>query len=155
MSCTELFRNGQVCGVITAFASSNPFDNNTPYYKKSLSCGVDQPTDNPKILIDIATKLIEKLYVEGVAFKKCGVILTGLEPKSSFNHDLFANKDQDQKSDNLVKVIDDIHKRYGKKKLGFGASYIEDRAWTMRQSYKTPNYFDLKGQGWILNDIQP
>ena len=67
-----------------------------------MSCGVDQPTDNPKILIDIATKLIEKLYVEGVAFKKCGVILTGLEPKSSFNHDLFANKDQDQKSDNLL-----------------------------------------------------
>lgn len=151
----RLFRNGQVCGVITAFASSNPFDNNAPYYKKALSCGVDQPTDNPKMLIGIATKLIEKLYVEGVAFKKCGVILTGLEPKSSFNHDLFADKELDQKSDNLVKVIDDIHKRYGKKKLGFGASYIEDRAWTMRQSYKTPNYFDLKGQGWILNDIQP
>ncbi|WP_151825576.1 Y-family DNA polymerase [Acinetobacter ursingii] len=151
----RLLKSEQVCGVVTVFASSNPFDTNNPYYKKGLSCGFEQPTDNPQRLISVAARLIEKLYVEGVSFKKCGVVLTGLEPKSSFNHDLFSDRDQDQKSDNLVKVIEDIHKLYGKKKLGFGASYMDHRAWSMRQSYKTPNYFDIQGDGWVLNEIQP
>lgn len=39
-----------------------------------------------------------------------------IEPKSFFNHDLFADKELDQKSDNLVKVID------------FLETYIKDMA---------------------------
>lgn len=148
----RMYKKGQVCGILTVFACSNYFDKSKPYYKKSLCCSFPQPTDNPKTLIKAATTLIERIYIENTEFKKCGVIFTGLEEKTTYNHDLFADHQSDEKSEKLVKVIEDIHKQFGKKKLGFGACYMDNRNWSMRQAFRTPNYFDLNN-GWTITEL--
>lgn len=140
-----------VCGLISVFAYSSPFDKSKPFYKKSLSIGFPQPTDNPLLLVKASTKLIDKIYVKDVDFKKCGLILSCLEPKNQFNYDLFANPDFDEKLEKLTQIVEDIQVKHGRKKIGFGGSMFENRAWTMKQSFKTPNYFDIR-TGWVLNE---
>ena len=71
-----------LCGCLIGFVQSNPFDSSKPFYNKSLSLALPEPTDNLLVLSKLATTMIDGLYAKDIAFKKCGVILTCLEPKA-------------------------------------------------------------------------
>lgn len=87
--------------------------------------------------------MIDTNYVKDLDFKKCGLILSCLEPKNQFNNDLFANPDFDEKIEKLTHIIEDIQGKYGRKKIGFGGFMFENRVWTMKESFKTPKYFSM------------
>lgn len=80
-----------LCGCIIGFVQSNPFDSSKPFYNKSLSFALPEPSDNSLLLSKIATAMIDGLYQKDIVFKKCGVILTYLEPKASHIYDLFTD----------------------------------------------------------------
>ncbi|MFH3698749.1 DNA polymerase V subunit UmuC, partial [Acinetobacter baumannii] len=82
------------CGCIIVFAQSNPFDKNKPFFNRSLSLPMSVPTDNILKMVQVATFLIRHLYARGIEYKKCGVILTGLEPKDTFTYDLLTDWDK-------------------------------------------------------------
>lgn len=106
-----------LCGCIIVFAHSNPFDNKRKYYYKSSTSGFVVPTDNVLTLVEAAVKLIEKVYTEGIEYKKCGLILTGLEPKSLFTYDLLTDMDDIAKQENLMLAFESITNKFGKKSL--------------------------------------
>ena len=85
--------------------------------------------------------MIESIYKEGVAFKKCGVILTCLEPKENHIYDMFTDMEQVEKSNRLMDSLDQIHEKFGKKKLAIGASMLPNRTWTMTRNQLSQNYF--------------
>ncbi|HHX4907589.1 TPA: DUF4113 domain-containing protein [Acinetobacter baumannii] len=149
----RLRRDNLVCGYLAAFASSSQFDKTKPYFSKNASVPFSEPTDNPILLIKAATRAIEHIYAEFVEFKRAGVVLGGLEPKSGHRMDLFADTAANEKSENLVKTLDEIQERYGKKILGFGGCLFNDRPWSMRQANKSPNYFNIN-ECLLINDFQ-
>ncbi|BBL22359.1 MULTISPECIES: Y-family DNA polymerase [Acinetobacter] len=130
-----------LCGCIIGFAHSNPFDSSQPLYKRSESFALPEPSDNCLTLAKIATAMIESIYKEGVAFKKCGVILTCLEPKENHIYDMFTDMDQVEQSNRLMDSLDQIHEKFGKKKLAIGASMLPNRTWTMTRNQLSQNYF--------------
>ncbi|KRI50765.1 Y-family DNA polymerase [Acinetobacter pittii] len=130
-----------LCGCLIGFVQSNPFDTAKPFYNKSLSFALPEPTDNLLILSKIATAMINELYAKDVAFKKCGVILTCLEPKQSHVYDLFTDIRRIELSDGLMDSLDDIHRKYGKSKIALGASQMPNRNWNMSRDRLTQNYF--------------
>lgn len=130
-----------LCGCIIGFAHSNPFDSSQPFYKRSESFALPEPSDNCLTLAKIATAMIESIYKEGVAFKKCGVILTCLEPKENHIYDMFTDMDQVEQSNRLMDSLDQIHEKFGKKKLAIGASMLPNRTWTMTRNQLSQNYF--------------
>lgn len=134
-----------LCGCIIGFVQSNPFDSSKPFYNKSLSFALPEPSDNSLLLSKIATAMIDGLYQKDIAFKKCGVILTCLEPKASHIYDLFTDMNKVELSNKLMDSLDDIHSKFGKKKLGLGASMLPNRNWNMSRSQLTPNYFKWDG----------
>src|SRR5690606_13413394 len=63
-----------LCGCIIGFVQSNPFDSSKPFYNKSISFALPDPSDSILLLTKIATTMIDQLYQKNIGFKKCGVI---------------------------------------------------------------------------------
>lgn len=130
-----------LCGYMIGFVQSNPFDTHRPYYSKSAALTLPKPTDNVLTLCKIAIKMIDDLYQKDVGFKKCGVILTCLEPKSSHIYDLFTDMKQITADNNLMDSLEEIHHKFGKTKLAMGASMLPNRSWNMSRDQLSQNYF--------------
>jgi len=77
MDVIKWLRDEQLlCGCIILFAQSNPFDSAKPFYNKSLSLALPEPTDNLPAFSSLTLSMIEGIYAQDISFKKCGLILT-------------------------------------------------------------------------------
>lgn len=131
----------QLCGCLIGFVQSNPFDSSKPFYNKSLSLALPEPTDNLLVLSKLLTAMVDGLYAKDIGFKKCGVILTCLEPKANHVYDMFTDMKHGEISDALMNSMERIHSKFGKSKLALGASMMPNRRWSMSRDRLTQNYF--------------
>lgn len=137
--------DGSVCGCIIVFVQSNPFDTKQPYYGKSASYQFTEPTDVVTILVNTAMRLIEQIYKKGVVYKKCGVHLSAISPKSSMTFDLLSDMHQHEKNENLMLAYEAIQAKFGKSKIALSGCYLPNRAWHMSQNRLSQNYFTWEG----------
>lgn len=140
----KLRRQNGLTGCVIAFAHSNPFDTKRPFYKASVSVSFPEPTDSAAMIIKSVLRQLNKVYKEGVEFKKCGVILTCIESKSRYVPDLLADYDAIQRNESLQSVLEQVDERFGKK-LAIGPCLLKDRTWSMSREKLTQNYFSWDG----------
>lgn len=141
----RLRADASLCGCIIAFVQSNPFDQNSPYYSKSLAFEFPEPTDCVLDLIQAAMQLLERIYKPEVKYKKCGVILTGLVSKTRYVPDLLTDHRQLESNEQLMQALEAVQARYGKSKLAVGSCYLPQRKWSMNRTHLTQNYFSWQG----------
>lgn len=141
----RLREDESLCGCVIAFAQSNPFDKNKPFYNKSISIGFAEPTDCAAVMNRAVMKRMNELFQEGIEFKKCGVILTALEPKSTYIYDLLSDSTQIEKNERLQEALEKVKVRFGDKKLAIGPCKMHGRAWAMSRQNLTQNYFSWEG----------
>ncbi|MDO7375928.1 DUF4113 domain-containing protein [Acinetobacter baumannii] len=140
-ACKRLRDEGLLCGCMIAFVQSNPFDPNVPFYNKSITGSFSEPTDCAIDFVKAATRMLNEIYKEGIKYKKCGVVLTCLEPKSGHTYDLLSDFKQIEKKECLMQAMDGIHSKFGKKKLGVGPCYVPGRNWSMSRDKLSKNPF--------------
>ncbi|MFX5408056.1 DUF4113 domain-containing protein [Acinetobacter baumannii] len=140
-ACKRLRDEGLLCGCMIAFVQSNPFDPNVPFYNKSITGSFSEPTDCALDFVKAATRMVSHIYKEGIKYKKCGVVLTGLEPKSGHTYDLLTDFEHIEKKECLMQAMDDIHSKFGKKKIGVGPCFIPNRNWSMSRDKLSRNPF--------------
>ena len=141
----RLREDNSLCGCVIAFAQSNPFDKNKPFYNKSISIGFAEPTDCAAVMNRAVMKRMNELFQEGIEFKKCGVILTAIEPKSTYIYDLLSDSTQIEKNERLQEALEKVKVRFGDKKLAIGPCKMHGRAWAMSRQNLTQNYFSWEG----------
>ncbi|KCX51053.1 impB/mucB/samB family protein, partial [Acinetobacter pittii] len=115
-ACKRLRDEESLCGCLLVFVQSSPFDDSAPFYNKSITGAFSQPTDSALDFVKAATKMVSHIYKEGIKYKKCGVILTGLEPKAGHTYDLLTDFEAIEKKEQLMKTLDNVHTKFGKKK---------------------------------------
>ncbi|OCZ58443.1 Y-family DNA polymerase [Acinetobacter seifertii] len=140
-ACKRLRDEGLICGCMIAFVQSNPFDPNIPFYNKSITGSFSEPTDCAIDFVKAATRMVSDIYKEGIKYKKCGVVLTGLEPKSGHTYDLLTDFEHIEKKECLMQAMDNIHSKFGKKKLGVGPCFVPNRNWSMSRDKLSRNAF--------------
>ncbi|MER8075361.1 Y-family DNA polymerase [Acinetobacter pittii] len=140
-ACKRLRDEGLLCGCMIAFVQSNPFDPNVPFYNKSITGSFSEPTDCAIDFVKAATRMLNDIYKEGIKYKKCGVVLTGLEPKSGHTYDLLTDFEHIEKKECLMNAMDDIHSKFGKKKIGVGPCFVPNRNWSMSRDKLSRNPF--------------
>lgn len=140
-ACKRLRDEGLLCGCMIAFVQSNPFDPNVPFYNKSITGSFSEPTDCAVDFVKAATRMLNEIYKEGIKYKKCGVVLTGLEPKSGHTYDLLTDFEMIEKKEQLMQALDNVHTKFGKKKLGVGPCFIPNRNWSMSRDKLSRNPF--------------
>ncbi|MCX2429009.1 DUF4113 domain-containing protein, partial [Acinetobacter baumannii] len=140
-ACKRLRDEGLLCGCMIAFVQSNPFDPNVPFYNKSITGSFSEPTDCAVDFVRAATRMLNEIYKEGIKYKKCGVVLTGLEPKSGHTYDLLTDFEMIEKKEQLMRALDNVHTKFGKKKIGVGPCFIPNRNWSMSRDKLSRNPF--------------
>ncbi|EMI6045488.1 Y-family DNA polymerase [Acinetobacter baumannii] len=140
-ACKRLRDEGLLCGCMIAFVQSNPFDPNVPFYNKSITGSFSEPTDCALDFVRAATRMLNDIYKEGIKYKKCGVVLTCLEPKSGHTYDLLTDFKHIEKKESLMQAMDGIHSKFGKKKIGVGPCFLPNRGWSMSRDKLSKNPF--------------
>ncbi|HEM7310194.1 TPA: DUF4113 domain-containing protein [Acinetobacter baumannii] len=140
-ACKRLRDEDSLCGCLLVFIQSSPFDESTPFYNKSITGAFSEPTDCATDFVRAAVKMVSHIYKEGVKYKKCGVILTGLEPKSGHTYDLLTDFEEIEKKEQLMKALDNVHTKFGKKKIGIGPCFVPGRNWSMSRDKLSRNPF--------------
>lgn len=140
-ACSRLRNEDLLCGTIIAFVQSNPFDPNVPFYNKSVSYTFPEPTDFAPELAKAATLMLNHIYKAGIKYKKCGVVLTCLEPKNGHTYDLLTDFEEIEKKERLMKAMECVHQKFGKKKIGIGPCFVPNRNWTMSRDKLSKNPF--------------
>ena len=134
-----------LCGTVIVFVQSNPFDQHVPYYGKSMSIDLDEPTDSVTMLVRTALQLLQQIYKQEVIYKKCGVILTDMLDKQHYIPALFADHERIQNNESLMQTYEQIQQRFGKTKIAVGSCYLPERRWSGKRESLSRNYFSFEG----------
>ncbi len=134
-----------LCGEITGFVQSNPFSKSEKFYSKAIVYKFPEPTDNILEMVHIVTAMMSQAYLPVINFKKCGVILSDLKPKNQHIYDLLTDMRDIQKKESFMRTFEEIHNKFGKKKLAVGACQLPGRNWTMNQERLSNNPFTWEG----------
>ena len=81
---------------------------------------------------------LDEIYKNGFIYHKIGVILTDLTPKKTQQLDFFTI-DKNEKTDKLMKALDDINSLMGKGTLRYGSEGSKKDDWFKRNRC-TPAY---------------
>lgn len=141
----RLRSENSLCGCIIAFAESNRFDATKPFFKRSVTIGFREPTDSAFVANKAVMVQMANIFQSGVEYKKCGVVLTCIEPKGTYIRDLLSDLETIEKYENLQNAMDQVKNKYGNSKLAIGSCQIPNRAWSMNRNKLTQNYFAIDG----------
>jgi DNA polymerase V len=83
--------------------------------------------------------MLKKMYRPEVYYQKAGVMLSELVPQGVQQADLFAYSSTSNKSGRLMDTVDNINRKYQRSTIHLASEGV-DRTWSMRRSFKSPNY---------------
>ncbi len=134
----KLRHDKSVVASVCVFVRTNPFSEKEPQYARSVVVPL-HPTDDTTKIINAALHGLKQIFRVGFSYKKSGVLLMGLHPKSAMQADLFDEPVSQAKSDGLMQVMDAINRKMGKGSMSIAASGIRQR-WAMKRESKSPNF---------------
>jgi DNA polymerase V len=139
-----------LAGGLYVFLRTNPFDPRAEQYSANQHVSLGVPTDDTRLISDLAVQVIKHLFKPGFIYKKAGVMLTGLTEKASLQQDLFADTIRQDKSAKLMKTLDEINGRFGRDSLICASSGF-DRKWAMKCGNRSPGYTTNWAEVPVLN----
>jgi len=115
---TDARSSGQIAQAITVWLSTSHFGRGKKY-AQSASSVFPEPTAFTPALLAEAASLLSSIYVPGYAYKKVGVMLSGLLPASCVQGDLFSTSKPHLEA-SLQSTLDHITARYGPDSIHVG-----------------------------------
>lgn len=127
--------------LISVSIRTSPFDKNGIIYSNSEVMVLPFASQDTSLLIKAATSGLEKIFREGLSYKKAGVKVLNLSPESQSLPTLFTDEsfDDSPKRKALLKTIDRLNHFYGKGSLVFASEGFR-KTWVPRAVCKSPSY---------------
>ena len=127
--CAEKLRKqNTVASIVGVFVSSNPFREDLLQYWKYDEKRLITPTSSTIPIAKAASEVLDKIFIQGVQYKRGGVIVMGISPNSPIQQDLFdINAEQIEKFNRLDKVIDRINRCYGSETIVIGSQQYSQK----------------------------
>ncbi len=138
VSCAEKLRKQKsCCKALMVFIHTNGFRKDQPQYYKNIVMKLPFPSNSNLELSKFAIQALERIYKDGFAYKKAGVIIMDFIPENQVQVSLFENSNP--KHSSLMQAIDKMNKRFGQQKIRLS---IQDqkRVWKMKQEKLSPRY---------------
>jgi DNA polymerase V len=141
----KLRRQRSVAGCITVFIRTNSFNPQEPQYQRSASIKLDIATQDTRILIATANRLLMEIFKTGYGYQKCGVQLNDIKPEASPGQiELFDFVDNGLVVENrpLMQVVDQINRRFPKA-MAVAATVIDGHrqaSWRSKAERVSPRY---------------
>ena len=123
---------------VTVFIRTSPFRTDIPQYANSASSQLVIATDNTRDLLELAVKLLKRIWRDNYQYAKSGIILSDFYDVEIYQPDIFDKIKSRSKTDKLISVMDQInHKDKGR--LFFAGQGIS-KQWAIKRSYLSPAY---------------
>ncbi|NDV20969.1 DUF4113 domain-containing protein [Pseudodesulfovibrio sp. JC047] len=136
----KLRRQKSVTSTVLVFLETNTFKPGQPQYSNTMSIPLQVSTAHTPTLIRAAQSGIDHIYREGYAFKKCGVILSGLEPVNGRWLSLLdLPPDAHDRHAPIMEAMDTCNARWGRDTLKFAAVGING-SWRMKRELCSQRY---------------
>lgn len=137
-TCAEKLRKqNSTCRIVTVFILTNHFQTDKEQYYKSINITIPFATNSSIEISKYAKKGLDIIFKEGYAYKKAGVIVSGIAPEDEKQFNLF--EDEPVHHRKLMNVMDKLNFKYSHKMLKLGSQAL-DQTWKMRQDLLSPNY---------------
>jgi len=132
----KLRSQGSAASAMQVILMEFPFNDGHP---KTRICQTAIPvaTSHTPDLIRCAKALLRRIYHKGPAYRKVGVMLTGIVQRGQVQLNLFHANREGEKELRLMDTLDKVNRRWGRGTLSYAASGFE-RPWWMRQTRKSP-----------------
>ena len=130
----KLRRQRQLCGCVTVFVRSSPFDGSS-FYSNAATVSLATASNDTGVLLAAALPLVDELYRPHKPLQKAGVLLQKLQSHSQLQHHLLAPLEpaEQERRQALMAVVDDLNRRYGSATVQWAACGLAPR-WAMRRS---------------------
>lgn len=134
----KLRKQNAVCQSVLVFISTKHYGNG-PHYTNSFSTTLPEATAYTPSLIRSAWAALEKIFRHGFAYKKAGVMLSGIHPNTERQSDLFEQRSH-HAEDHIMSVLDAINQKYGSGTLRIAATGPKKAYWHMHQLARSPRF---------------
>ena len=111
--CEKLRRDKSVAQLLKVYVMTNRHRPELPQHCESKIVTFQTPTDSTLEIIEAGVKLLRGLMQAGYSYKKVGMVLENLSPKSAQQISLFDTTDR-PKQNSLMKTIDRLNDSMGK-----------------------------------------
>ncbi len=135
----KLRQQDSYAGSVYVYIRTSPFKEKQPFYSNGLTVPLPTPTDDTRILVNIALWGLKQIYRPNYNYAKAGVMLDALMPLQGIQRDMFSQFQVPEKSNKLMSVLDSINRRMGKESIKL-ASEGFNKPWKMKQENKSPCY---------------
>lgn len=135
----RLRRQQSFAGSVYVFITTSPFKPNQPFYGNSLTISLPSPTDDTRLLVQVALWGLNQIYKPNYNHTKAGVMLGELVPSAGVQTDLFSQAQTSYKSEELMTAMDKINRKMGKESIKLASEGFK-RPWKMRQENKSSSF---------------
>ena len=135
----KLRRQNSVCNAIQVFIQTNPFREQDKQYSNCMTVPLPNASSDTRLLVRAALFGLKRIYRRGYAYKKAGVILTGIDSEAILQNSLFSIYGAGDRPVKLMNVLDQINQRYGRNTLSVYTTG-KNKSWTMRRENMSPSY---------------
>ena len=136
-ACVTLREQNSVAQSITIGIRTNAFNPNDKQHSNSITIKLPQASCHTSHFLQAATQGLTRIFKQGFAYKKAGIVLNDISDAGVVQPDLFMQLPE--RNDALMTALDSINSRFGKGTLrscqeGFS------KQWTMKSNIKSPAY---------------
>lgn len=137
-SCSEKLRKqGMLCNALMVFLLTNRHRKDLAQYNPSLTVRLPFASNSTLEIAHYATEGFNRIFREGYAYKKAGVILMDFTPENGSQISLFENSDPKHKP--LMAAIDKVNRSLGEQKIKLAGQDLK-RPWKMKQEHLSQRY---------------
>ena len=136
-ACAKLRAQEGQAAVLQVFLQTDRFRQDLPQYMPCLAVPLPHPTDDSLEVNRWASQLCARLFKPGYHYRKAGVVLSEISPRTQQQGDLLTPRPSGNAR--LMQALDSLNQRFGRGtvKVSTQGAYPD---WQMRQASKSPNY---------------
>lgn len=135
----KLRQQGSTTLCLCTSIRTNPFQKMGGYYSNSALTSLTVPTNDTALLIKAALAALDRIYKQGLSYKKAGVMALHIQPEGTVPLTLFQTAQDAEKRAGLFKTLDRLNDQWGRGSLVF-ASEGTRKSWGPKASLKSPSF---------------
>ena len=140
-SCANKLRaQKSVAGEVSVFICSNPFREDLLQYSNFGSYPLFVPTADTIEITKAAHRVLDNLYIQGIHYKRGGVILSDIHAATPQQLSLFDPIGNRPERAELMKTIDQINGKYGPRSIRLAVEGFSKSPWHVKCENKSGNY---------------
>ncbi len=140
-SCANKLRGQHsLAKAVTVFVTTNRFREDLPQYGNSQTEYLNIPTSDTLEIVNAAIAALKKIYLDGIHYKKSGVILSEISKTGYIQQNLFDDIRNRSERMALMKAIDKINQSYGVNKICIGTAGGGEQSWHNKSENRSGNY---------------